>query len=77
MPAKSAPELSAIATKYVADRFPTLAQVKSAHSTRQAKTPGSPREHIFDFNGQAGGSLQRVRVVLDADGKVVKVATSH
>jgi hypothetical protein len=84
MPAKSAQELALIAGNYVAEHFSGLKAAESARGTRptvvgcsQAKTPGSPELRVYDYSGVGEGIAQRVRIVLDGEGKIVKVTTSH
>jgi hypothetical protein len=75
--AKSAQELEGIARGYVAQHFPALRQSPSGRTERRAKTPGAPSQYVFDFASAAPGSDQRVRLVLDGEGKVVKVTASR
>lgn len=70
-------ELEKAAKAYLARHFPALRAVSTAHTERQAKTPGAPRQHVFDFTGTIGDTTQRVRIVLDDRGKVVKAAISR
>jgi len=77
MVAKTVQELESIARAYVSEHFPTLKQAPTGRSERQAKTPGAPAQHVFDFAAAAPGNTQRVRLVLDSEGKVVKVAASR
>ena len=74
---KSPDELERIAKAYVSDRFPFLSQAGATRSERQAKTPGATCQHVFDFTGAGAGSTQRVRLVLDGEGKVIKVTASR
>jgi hypothetical protein len=75
--AKSVQELEGIARGYVAQHFPALRQAPAGKSERQAKTPGAPSQYVFDFASATPGSAQRVRLVLDGEGKVVKVTASR
>lgn len=77
MPPKAPEQLEAIARKYVADHFPALKGVPAGRSERQAKTPGAPGQFVYDFSGAAAGGTQRVRLVLNDDGKVIKVTASR
>ena len=70
-------ELESAAKAYLAQHFPALQAVKTVHTERQAKMPGAPRQHVFDFTGTIGDTTQRVRIVLDDHGKVVKAAVSR
>jgi hypothetical protein len=75
--AKSVQELDAIAAKYISEHFPGLEGAKPTRGTRQAKMPGAPAQHVYDYAGGTQAFPQRVRLVLNSEGKVVKVATSH
>ena len=77
MAAHTSEELESIARRYVIDHFPALRGAKAARLERQAKTPGAPRHYVFDFSGTASGMNQRVRLVLDEAGKVLKVTASR
>lgn len=77
MPSQTPIELEQIARKYVAKHFPALQEEKPSLTQRQAKTPGAEKQYIFDFTGMVDKSPQRVRLVLDADGQVLKVAASR
>lgn len=77
MVAKTVQELEGIARGYIAEHFPTLKQSPAGRSERRAKTPGAPAQHVFDFAAATPGDSQRVRLVLDSEGKVVKVAASR
>ncbi|MGQ9553308.1 MAG: hypothetical protein ACUVWR_04240 [Anaerolineae bacterium] len=77
MVAKAAEELEALARRYVADHFPALKDGLSSRTLRQAKTPGAPKQYVFDFRGTEANSTQRLRLVLDGEGKVVKVTASR
>ena len=77
MPAKAPEELERLARKYVVEHYPTLGDGVAGHSVRQAKTPGAPQEFVFDFSGKGTAGSQRLRLVLNGEGKVVKVAASR
>ncbi|MHB0877350.1 MAG: hypothetical protein ACYC5O_15040 [Anaerolineae bacterium] len=77
MVAKTVQELEGIARGYVNEHFPALRQSPAAHTERRAKTPGAPSQYVFDFAAAVPGSNQRVRLVLDGEGKVVKVTASR
>lgn len=77
MVAKTVQELEGIARGYIAEHFPGLQQSPAGRSQRRAKTPGAPSQHVFDFAASDAGTTQRVRLVLDSEGKVVKVTASR
>jgi len=70
-------ELETIAAKYVADHFPALRNGAPSRSLRQAKTPGATQQYVFDFSGMGAEGSQRLRLVLDGEGKVIKVTASR
>lgn len=65
------------AKEYIRQHFPHLASVDPEKTNRQAKMPGAPCQHVYDFSGTANGTPQRVRLILDDDGKVVKASISR
>lgn len=69
--------LDEAAKAYVKLHFPHLQNAAPVRTDRQAKTPGAPCQHVFDFTGTIDGTTQRVRLVLDDRGKVVKAAVSR
>ena len=77
MVAKSVTELETIARGYVAAHFPALKRTPATRTERLAKTPGASNQYVFDFAGEAAGGGQRLRLTLDGDGQVVKVAASR
>jgi len=70
-------DLEKAAKEYIRRHFPHLDAAAPVRTERQAKTPGAPRQHVFDFTGTVDGTTQRVRLVLDDGGKVVKAAVSR
>ncbi|MGI6206897.1 MAG: hypothetical protein ACOYEW_01675 [Anaerolineae bacterium] len=70
-------EMESVAKAYLTRHFPNLQTIETTHTKRQAKTPGAPCQHVFDFTGTIGDTTQRVRIVLDDRGQVVKAAISR
>ncbi|NLT42235.1 MAG: hypothetical protein GXX93_06145 [Anaerolineae bacterium] len=70
-------QLESAAKTYLQRHFPNLEGADPVRTERQAKTPGAPRQHVFDYTGTINGTTQRVRLVLDDTGKVVKAAVSR
>jgi len=77
MTQKSPGELDTIARDYVSKHFPMLASVTPSRGIRQAKTPGAPCRYIYDFKDQESPVSQRLRLVLDAEGKILKATASR
>jgi hypothetical protein len=69
-------ELERKARAILKERYPGVSGKLASTSMRQAKTPGSTTQYVFDFANQCQDGPTRVRIVLDADGRLQNITVT-